>query len=238
MSPAAVHPGVVNPVSAISAGLDQPITLVVGLALVGLLPFAVMSLTSFVKTSTVLHIARSAIGAQNIPSTTVIMALSAALTFLAMGPLTTRIGEQLTPILSAQPAPNTVDLVRTGFEAVAEPVRGFLVANSSPSELERFFLLAKKTRPAPQRDKVARTDFSVVIPAFMVSELIAAFTLGFAVYLPFLVVDIVVANILMALGMQMMNPTQVSLPFKLLLFVTANGWGLLSQTLVGGYQLP
>jgi type III secretion protein R len=228
----------VNPANAIAAGLEQPITLVVSLALVGLLPFLVMSLTSFVKTSTVLHIARSAIGAQNIPSTTVIMALSAALTFLAMAPLTARIGEQLTPILSAQSAPSTGELIKSGYAAVAEPVRGFLVANSSPTELQRFFLLAKKTRPEHQRDQVARTDFSVAIPAFLVSELIAAFTLGFAIYLPFLVVDIVVANILMALGMQMMNPTQVSLPFKLLLFVTANGWGLLSQTLVSGYQMP
>jgi type III secretion protein R len=226
----------VNTNNAVANGLDQPITLVIALAVVGLLPFLLMSLTSFVKTSTVLHIARSAIGAQNIPSNTVVMALSAALTMLAMAPLSARIGERLGPVLAE--TSSTTELVKAGYEATAEPLRGFLVANSSPNELDRFFALAKRTRPQDQREAVARSDFSVAIPAFIVSELMAAFTLGFAIYLPFLVVDIVVANVLMALGMQMMSPTQVSLPFKLLLFVTANGWGLLSQTLVSGYKLP
>ena len=81
-----------------------------------------------------------------------------------------------------------------------------------------------------------RDDLTVVVPAFVVSELLAAFALGFAIYLPFLVIDLVVANVLLALGMQMLNPTQVSLPFKLLLFVAIDGWGLLAQTLVTGYK--
>ena len=80
------------------------------------------------------------------------------------------------------------------------------------------------------------TDLTVVIPAFLVTELLEAFTLGFAIYLPFLVIDLVVANVLIGLGMQMMNPTQISLPFKLLLFVAADGWGLLAEALVTGYS--
>jgi len=83
---------------------------------------------------------------------------------------------------------------------------------------------------------VKRDDLTVVVPAFVVSELLAAFALGFAIYLPFLVIDLVVANVLLALGMQMLNPSQVSLPFKLLLFVAIDGWGLLAQTLVTGYK--
>jgi type III secretion protein R len=83
---------------------------------------------------------------------------------------------------------------------------------------------------------VKADDLSVIVPAFVVSELLAAFALGFAIYLPFLVIDLVVANVLLALGMQMLNPSQISLPFKLLLFVAIDGWGLLAQTLVTGYK--
>jgi type III secretion protein R len=214
----------------------------------GLLPFALMSLTSFVKTSTVLHIARSALGAQNIPSSAVIMALSAALSCVAMAPLTSAVVARLEPVLAADSL-STAELVKAGYEATSEPLRSFLVANATPRELERFQALALKTQRqasppnggAPTSsvavaNAVTQRDFSVAIPAFIVSELTAAFTLGFAIYLPFLVLDLVVANVLMALGMQMMNPTQVSLPFKLLLFVASNGWGLLCQTLATGYR--
>jgi type III secretion protein R len=83
---------------------------------------------------------------------------------------------------------------------------------------------------------VKRDDLSVIVPAFVVTELLEAFALGFAIYLPFLVIDLVVANVLLALGMQMLNPGQISLPFKLLLFVAIDGWGLLAQTLVTGYK--
>lgn len=214
--------------------LEQPFSLVLGLAVLGLLPFVFMSLTSFVKISTVLQITKSAIGAQGVPSNTVVMALSAALTLLAMAPVGTQISERVGEALSKERS--TAELAAAVFDATAEPLRGFLNANASPREAQRFFNLAQTTRPAAQREAVSKTDFAVVIPAFMVSELIEAFALGFAIFLPFLVIDIVVGNVLMALGMQMMNPTQVSLPFKLLLFVAADGWGLLAQALVTGYR--
>jgi type III secretion protein R len=115
-------------------------------------------------------------------------------------------------------------------------LRTFLRDNASPRETERFFLLARQTRSNDQAATVERSDFQVVIPAFMVSELGEAFALGFAIFLPFLVIDLIVGHVLLALGMQMMSPTQVSLPFKLLLFVAADGWGLLAQALVTGYR--
>ena len=118
----------------------------------------------------------------------------------------------------------------------SEPLRGFLSANASPRQKARFYELSQKAHGAGDRADVDREDLGVVVPAFLVSELVAAFTLGFAIYLPFLVVDLVVANVLTALGMQTLNPIQVSLPFKLLLFVAADGWGLLAQTLVTGYR--
>jgi type III secretion protein R len=212
--------------------LSRPLALVVALALVSLLPFAFMALTAFLKISTVLQIAKSAIGAQSVPSTSIVMALSAALTLLAMGPVGTRIQARLEPLLNRAEL-DSAAFVTGVFDATAEPLRTFLSDNASEREKERFFRLAKQTS---QEVAVEKSDFRVVIPAFMVSELTEAFTLGFAIFLPFLVIDLIVGNVLLALGMQMMSPTQVSLPFKLLLFVAADGWGLLAQSLVTGYR--
>ncbi len=216
--------------------LERPLLLVVGLALIALLPFAFMAVTAFLKISTVLQIVRGAIGAQNIPSNAVVMALSLALTLLAMAPVGNRIAEGATPVLEGAERP-TSELVTEALDAVVEPVRDFLAANVAEREQRRFLELARQSRPEADRSQVGSTDLLVLVPAFMVTELIEAFALGFAIYLPFLVVDLVVANVLLSLGMQMMNPTQVSLPFKLLLFVAIDGWGLLSQALVTGYAL-
>ena len=200
--------------------LSRPIALVVALALVSLLPFAFMTVTAFVKIATVLQIVRSAIGAQSVPSSSVIMALAAALTLIAMAPVGDRIVARATPIFAAEKTPDTVTLVERGIEAVREPMREFLRANAS----------------AAQRATVGADDLTVLVPAFVVTELSEAFAIGFIVFLPFLVIDLVVSNVLLARGMQMMSPTQVSLPFKLLLFVAIDGWGLLAKSLVSGYH--
>jgi type III secretion protein R len=100
----------------------------------------------------------------------------------------------------------------------------------------RFYEAARMARPEAERGAVGKDDLVVLVPAFMVTELTEAFALGFLIYLPFLVIDLVVANVLLALGMQMLNPTQVSLPFKLLLFVALDGWGLLARSLLSGYS--
>ncbi|MBX3128297.1 MAG: type III secretion system export apparatus subunit SctR [Polyangiaceae bacterium] len=217
--------------------LSRPVALVVALALVTLLPFAFMTLTAFVKISTVLQIVRGAIGAQNVPSNTVVMALSAALTVLAMAPVGSRIADRAGPLFADDKARDTTELVSSLVDATREPLRAFLKANASERERGRFYEVARLARPEAERDRVGRDDFVILIPAFMVSELIAAFAIGFAIYLPFLIIDLVVSNVLLALGMQMMNPTQVSLPFKLLLFVAVDGWGLLAQALVTGYRV-
>jgi len=212
--------------------LGRPLATVLVLALVGLLPFAFMALTSFVKIATVLSIVRGAIGAQSVPSSTVVLALSAALTLIAMGPVGAKVAERLQPVL-ARSLSDPTELIANTVDAVREPLRGFLASNSSAKERERFLKLARKKQAggAP----VAETDLMVVVPAFLVTELLEAFSLGFAIYLPFLVIDLVVANVLLGLGMQTLNPNQISLPFKLLLFVAADGWGLLAESLVTGY---
>jgi type III secretion protein R len=212
--------------------LGRPLSLVLVLSLVGLLPFAFMALTSFVKIATVLQIVRGAIGAESVPSSAVVLALSAALTLIAMAPVGNRIAERLEPLLAANASEPGL-LITGAIEAVREPLRGFLSSNASSKEKQRFLKLAQKRR-GPGAE-VNETDLMVVVPAFLVTELLEAFTLGFAIYLPFLVIDLVVANVLIGLGMQMMNPSQISLPFKLLLFVAADGWGLLAEALVTGY---
>src|SRR6188768_1202070 len=194
-----------------------------------------MTLTAFVKISTVLQIVRGAIGAQSVPTNTVIMALAGSLTVLAMAPVGSRIADRAGPLLAA-PVQDSTAWVGGMLDATREPLRAFLKANGSTRERERFFQIARAARPEPERASVGRDDLVILVPAFVVSELIAAFALGFALYLPFLVIDLVVSNVLLALGMQMMNPTQVSLPFKLLLFVAIDGWGQLAQALVTGYR--
>jgi type III secretion protein R len=222
--------------------LSRPIVLVVALAVVSLAPVAFMTVTAFVKIATVLQIVRSAIGAQSVPSGTIIMALAAALTVVAMAPVGDKIAARAAPLLASKEA-DTVAWVRGGIEAVREPLREFLKANASETERERFFDVARRARrqagqgqAGQSAGEVGPDDLTVLLPAFVVTELGDAFALGFLIYLPFLVIDLVVSNLLLALGMQMMTPTQVSLPFKLLLFVAIDGWGLLARSLVEGYR--
>jgi type III secretion protein R len=232
--------------------LGRPIVLVVALAIVSLLPFLFMSVTAFVKISTVMQIVRSAIGAQNVPSNTVVMALSAALALIAMAPVGDKILARAAPVFNASSAAadangqhaDTVSMVRDGTAAVREPMRDFLNKNSSEREKLRFLNVARDSRKQEAEAKgdgssaapVEADDLTVLVPAFVVTELTEAFALGFLLFLPFLVIDLVVSNVLLSLGMQMMNPTQVSMPFKLLLFVAIDGWGLLAQALVAGYH--
>ena len=224
---------------AASAGDDllaRPLALVVALALVSLLPFVFMTTTAFVKIATTLQIVRSAIGAQGVPSNTMVMALAGALTLLAMAPVGDKIYDRAKPWLEEGKARDTSQLVPGIVDAVREPMRAFLRANASPRERARFLDVARKSRGADAAS-VSESDLTVLVPAFMTTELYEAFALGFLVYLPFLVLDLVVANVLLALGMQMLQPTQVSLPFKLLLFVAIDGWGLLARALVTGYHV-
>lgn len=216
--------------------LSRPIVLVVALAIVSLLPFLFMTVTAFVKISTVLQIVKSAIGAQSVPSNSVVMALSAALTLIAMAPVGSRIADRAAPLFHAKETPDTVTLVREGIVAVKDPMRDFLKANASERERARFLQVARGARPEAERAAIKDDDLTVLVPAFVVTELTEAFAVGFLIFLPFLVIDLVISNVLLALGMQMLSPTQVSLPFKLLLFVAIDGWGLLAQALVSGYS--
>ena len=224
------------------------ITLLVGLSL---LPFVAMIATSYLKIVVVVSLIRNALGIQSIPPNMVVNALAMILTFYIMAPI---MGEswqiakaELAPAQTQSAAPASESAPSLGVEKVletdalakaAEPFREFLSHHTSERERAFFVhtaetLWGKDGEPA----SVDPESFYILLPAFCVSELTKAFQIGFLVYLPFIAIDIIVSNILLAMGMMMVSPVTISLPFKLLLFVMVNGWTLLIQGLVRGYIL-
>jgi len=234
LSPTTAHAQVAAPAPNRAHLLAHPLGVVLVVALLGLVPFLFMGLTAFLKISTVLHITRSAIGAHSVPSNAIVFALSAALTLVAMTPVGLDVAKRLEND-TRPPNAEVAAWVGRVAESVREPLRGFLKANASEAETQRFLGLVRSRTPAADRDGVTGDSMLVLMPAFMITELLEAFALGFAIFLPFVVIDLVVANVLLALGMHGISASQLALPLKLLLFVTTNGWGLLAQSLVSSY---
>jgi len=213
----------------------SPLSMMGMLALMSLLPFAVLMLTSFSKIAVVLSLARSAMGTQQAPPTIVLTGLAAVLTGHIMAPVMERMYDAGQVAYAEVEAASGAQLL-SAASRVAEPLRSFLVKHGSPEERARFVDLARELRPPQEAGAVRETDLFVVIPAFVITELKESFQIGFLVFLPFLVLDMVIANVLLALGMQTLSPSQVSLPFKILLFVAVDGWALLARGLILGYR--
>ncbi|AEI69024.1 type III secretion system export apparatus subunit SctR [Corallococcus macrosporus] len=213
----------------------SPLSMMGMLAVMSLLPFAVLMLTSFSKIAVVLSLARSAMGTQQAPPTIVLTGLAAVLTGHIMAPVMERMYEA-GQVAYTQVASGSGAEMLSAASRVSEPLRAFLVKHGSPEERARFVDLARELRPVEELESVRETDLFVVIPAFVITELKEAFQIGFLVFLPFLVLDMVIANVLLALGMQTLSPSQVSLPFKILLFVAVDGWSLLARGLILGYR--
>ncbi len=229
------------PASALAGGqtLSQasyagsPLAMMAMLAVMSLLPFAVLMLTSFSKIAVVLSLARSAMGTQQAPPTIVLTGLAAVLSAHIMAPVMERmydVGQ-----LAYQEVESGAQML-SAANRVTEPLRAFLVKHGSPEERARFVDLARELRPPEEVEQVQEDELFVVIPAFVITELKEAFQIGFLIFLPFLVLDMVIANVLLALGMQTLSPSQVSLPFKILLFVAVDGWSLLARGLILGYR--
>jgi type III secretion protein R len=206
---------------------------VVGLALA---PFVAVMVTSFTKIVVVLSLLRNALGLQQVPPNVVVNGLALILSIYVMYPVIldsyAAVDERATiEPLQKFDVKRLVGIVESG----REPLRKFLVKHSSDTERAFFLRTANRLLPA-DKAHVASEDFVVVVPAFTVTELTAAFQIGFLVFLPFLVIDLIVSNILLALGMMMLSPTTVSLPFKLMLFVSLDGWAKLVHGLVLTYR--
>jgi type III secretion protein R len=219
----------------------RPLVLVGALAILSLLPFVIIMVTSFVKISVVLSIVRSALGTQQIPPTQVITGMAIILTVYIMAPVGIEIYRTTQDLIeekrpgSSLVSAETVDLIFEAMEEARGPFTAFLSKNSHIKDRAMFYNMAKRLRKPVDRDNVGPEDLMVLIPSFVISELKEAFQIGFIIFIPFLVIDLVVSNILMALGMQMLSPTTISLPFKLLLFVMIDGWYLITKGLITGY---
>jgi type III secretion protein R len=212
---------------------SSPLPMMGLLALMALVPFAIVMLTSFSKIVVVLSIARSALGTQQAPPTMVLTGLAAVLSAHIMAPVMERMYEAGRAAYSeTAPASQMLSSANT----VLEPMREFLIKHGSPDERARFVDLARELRPESDSKLVTENDLTVIVPAFVLTELKEAFIIGFLIFLPFLVLDMLVANVLLALGMQTLSPSQVSLPFKILLFVAVDGWALLARGLILGYR--
>lgn len=198
------------------------------MTLLTVLPSLLLGMTAFTRIIIVLSILRQALGTQQTPPNQVLIALALFLTFFVMQPTFNRMNDEaIGPYLDGQMAPDVA--IRTSSEIL----RGFLVENTRQNDLLMFQQLAgDEAYSGPDA-----VPFAVLLPAFMTSELKTAFQIGFLLFLPFLVIDMVVASILMALGMMMLSPMIVSLPIKLLLFVLVDGWALTVGSLAATYGL-
>ena len=196
------------------------------LTVMSLAPGLLIMTTSFTRIVVVLSFLRTAMGTQQAPSNQIILALAMFLTFFIMTPVWQQINREAYQPWKAQQISQDVAIDRA-----VKPVRKFMLSQTREKDLALFVSLSKLPRPKNADDVPTLT----IIPAFMISELRTAFQIGFLIYIPFIVVDMVVASVLMSMGMMMLPPVMISLPFKILLFVLVDGWGLVIESLVKSF---
>ncbi len=197
------------------------------MTMLGFLPAMVILMTSFTRIVVVMSILRQAMGLQQTPSNQVIIGIAIFLTFFIMSPVINRINEE-----AVQPYLNEQVSARQAFDTAQIPMKDFMLKQTRIKDLETFVNIAGAEVNNPEDVSMA-----ILIPAFITSELKTAFQIGFMLFLPFLIIDLVVASVLMAMGMMMLSPMIVSLPFKLMLFVLVDGWNLILSTLAGSFAL-
>nr|WP_320132451.1 flagellar type III secretion system pore protein FliP [uncultured Holophaga sp.] len=206
--------------------LSSTLQVVLVLTVLTLAPTILMTTTCFTRILVVLHFLRQGLGTQTAPSNQVLLSLSLVMTFFVMAPVGREIN---TTVL--QPLNRNELTVDQAMDRTAAPLKVFMLKHTRKKDLSLFLQIAKA--PAPQTK--ADVPLEVLVPAFLISELKTAFEIGFMIFLPFLIVDMVVASILLSMGMMMLPPVMISLPFKVLLFVLVDGWYLIVGSLVRGY---
>jgi flagellar biosynthesis protein FliP len=205
---------------------STPILVLLGLTLLSLVPAILLTCTSFTKILVVLSLTRNALGLQQIPPNQVLAGLALFLSLFIMSPVLNQMNHQ-----GVQPYLAGTKTQVQAFDDGVQPLRGFMLKQTGDKEIA----LLTEVAHAPKPDKADDVALTTLIPAFILSELRQAFIIGFMIFIPFLVIDIVVSAGLMSLGMMMMPPVMVSLPFKILLFVLVDGWGLIIKALVQSY---
>jgi len=205
---------------------STPVVTILGLTLLSLAPAILLTCTSFTKILVVLGLTRNALGLQQTPPNQVLAGLALFLSLFVMAPVLGQINDD-----GVQPYLNGDKAAGVAFDDGIQPLKSFMLDNTDDGELELLTNVADRELPK-NRDEVSMTT---LVPAFILTELKQAFIIGFIIFVPFLVIDVVVSGALMALGMMMMPPVMVSLPFKLLLFVMVDGWALVIRSLVSSY---
>jgi len=190
------------------------------------LPALLMMVTSFTRIIIVFSILRQALGLQQSPSNQILIGLALFLTFFIMQPVFNKANED-----ALQPYINQQITANVAIERATKPFHAFMLAQTRESDINLFVGIAKHPQIATPQD----TPFNILIPAFIISELKTAFQIGFIIFIPFLVIDIVVSSVLMAMGMMMLSPLIISLPFKIMLFVLVDGWAMIVGTLAASY---
>ncbi|SFJ68690.1 type III secretion system export apparatus subunit SctR [Caulobacter sp. UNC279MFTsu5.1] len=203
--------------------------------LLALAPFVAVMVTSFTKIVVTLSLLRNALGLQQVPPNIVLNGLALILTLYVMYPVGQQMAAANQDVRPVAAVSSDTQALFTYADKAKEPLRAFLMKHSTPRERAFFLKTAQRINGPDKARAMTQRDFIVVVPAFTVSELAAAFQIGFLIFLPFLIIDLVVSNILLAMGMMMLSPTTVSLPFKLLLFVLIDGWVKLAHGLVLSY---
>jgi flagellar biosynthesis protein FliP len=213
----------------ISIGDGSPsssITLILAITVLSVAPSVLLLATSFTKIIVVLGLTRNALGLPSSPPNQVLTGIALFLTLFVMGPVFSDINE-----VAVQPYMDGAMTVSQAYDAGVVPLRGFLLENTREDELKLMIGLSGEEAPAD----ASQVSMTTLLPAFVLSELKSAFIIGLVIFIPFLVLDMLVSAALMAMGMMMVPPTIVSLPFKLLLFVVVDGWALVTTALVGSY---
>lgn len=208
------------------AGYSTPIKLLLLITILSVAPGVLMLMTSFTRIIIVLGFLRRALGTQTLPPNQVVLGLALILTFFVMAPTLQELNDQ-----SLQPYLSESISEQEALQRATTTIREFMARHTRKDDLSLFIKIAGEERP----ETIDDVSFFTLVPAFVTSELKTAFQMGFVVFLPFVIIDLVIAAVLMALGMMMLPPVMVSLPFKILLFVLVDGWTLLIQSIVASY---
>lgn len=230
--------------AAVAENVQRPsiITQSVALGLLSLLPFIIMILTSFLKIVVVLSLLRSALGVQNAPPNQVVNGVAFLLSLFVMYPTTIKMYDAAQVVMEKAKTPDSLfaegssTYVIAVARAAGEPMREFLKKNSDPKHQAQFYRLAYRGLPEANQADLSPSDYIVLVPSFITSQLKAAFEIGVLIYIPFFVIDLVTSNVLLAMGMMMLSPVTISMPLKLFLLVMLDGWTILIDGLIKTFR--
>jgi flagellar biosynthesis protein FliP len=206
---------------------SQSIVIILGMTLLSVAPAALMLCTSFTKIIVVLSLTRNALGLQTVPPNQVLVGLALFLSLFIMGPTLSAVNKD-----GVQPYLNGQKTVSQAYDSGVVPLKTFMLKQTRKDDLSMMIDASKEAKPAGPSD----VSMTTLVPAFVLSELRAAFIIGFVIFIPFLIIDLVVSSSLMSMGMMMLPPSMISLPFKLLLFVMVDGWALIAHSLIASYH--